>query len=111
LLANDGWALVSCESQPAAFALPAGAGDVAVGLLAPIVAVAYARGVAGREFLVVCWKLLGLLDLANAITTRIPDVAVAAAGAVARCTEPANQRVSAGVSASVSACRSPSSCT
>jgi hypothetical protein len=55
--------------MPAAFALPAGAGDVAVGLLAPIVAVAYARGVAGREFLVVGWNLLGLLDLANAITT------------------------------------------
>jgi hypothetical protein len=53
----------------AAFALPAGAGDVAVGLLAPIVAVAYARGVAGREFLVVGWNLLGLFDLANAITT------------------------------------------
>jgi hypothetical protein len=51
--------------MPAAFALPAGAGDVAVGLLAPIVAVAYARGVAGREFLVVGWNLLGLLDLAT----------------------------------------------
>ena len=55
--------------MPAAFALPAGAGDVAVGLLAPIVAVAYARGVAGRELLVVGWNLLGLLDLASAITT------------------------------------------
>ena len=55
--------------MPAAFALPAGAGDVAVGLLAPIVAVAYARGVAGREFWVVGWNLLGLFDLANAITT------------------------------------------
>jgi hypothetical protein len=53
---------------PAAFALPAGAGDVAVGLLAPIVAIAYARGVAGRAFLVGGWNLLGLLDLANAIT-------------------------------------------
>jgi hypothetical protein len=55
--------------MPAAFALPAGARDVAVGLLAPIVGVAYARGVAGREFLVVGWKLLGLLDLTNAIAT------------------------------------------
>jgi hypothetical protein len=42
--------------MPAAFALPAGARDVAVGLLAPIVGVAYARGVAGREFLVVGWN-------------------------------------------------------
>ncbi|HEY2532260.1 MAG TPA: MFS transporter [Xanthobacteraceae bacterium] len=55
--------------MPAAFALPAGAGDVAIGLLAPIVALAYARGVAGRELLVGGWNLLGLLDLANAITT------------------------------------------
>jgi hypothetical protein len=55
--------------MPAAFALPAGAGDVAIGLLAPIVAVAYARGVPGRESLVMGWNLLGLLDLANAITT------------------------------------------
>jgi hypothetical protein len=54
---------------PAAFALPAGARDVAVGLLAPIVGVAYARGDAGREFLVVGWNLLGLLDLTNAIAT------------------------------------------
>ena len=55
--------------MPAAFALPAGAGDVAVGLLAPIVAVAYARGVAGRKLLLVSWNLLGLIDLANAIAT------------------------------------------
>jgi hypothetical protein len=55
--------------MPAAFALPAGGGDVAVGLLAPIVAVAYSRGVPGRELLVAGWNLLGLVDLANAITT------------------------------------------
>lgn len=36
---------------PSLFALPAGAGDAAVGLLAPVVALAYARGVAGREAL------------------------------------------------------------
>ena len=56
------------EPKPAAFALPAAAGDVAVGLLAPIVAVAYALRVAGWEFLVVGWNPLGLLDLAIAIT-------------------------------------------
>lgn len=55
--------------MPAAFALPAGAGDVVVGLLAPIVAMAYARGVPGRELLLVGWNLLGLIDLANAIGT------------------------------------------
>lgn len=54
---------------PSLFALPAGAGDVAVGLLAPVVAVAYARGVAGREVLVGAWNILGLLDLAVAVTT------------------------------------------
>jgi hypothetical protein len=54
---------------PSTFALPAGWGDVAVGLLAPIVAVAYARGVAGRELLIRGWNALGLLDLAVAITT------------------------------------------
>jgi hypothetical protein len=55
--------------MPGAFALPAGGGDVAIGLLAPIVAVAYSRGVPGREFLVAGWNLLGLVDLANAIAT------------------------------------------
>jgi hypothetical protein len=34
-----------------------------------VVAVAYARGVAGREMLVPGWNVLGLLDLAVAITT------------------------------------------
>jgi hypothetical protein len=55
-------------SLPSLFALPAGGGDVTVGLLAPVVAVAYARGVAGRELLVRGWNILGLLDLAVAIT-------------------------------------------
>lgn len=56
-------------SLPSLFALPAGNGDVMVGLLAPVVAVAYARGVVGRELLVRGWNILGLLDLAVAITT------------------------------------------
>lgn len=54
---------------PSLFALPAGAGDAAVGLLAPVVALAYARSVAGREALARGWNMLGLLDLAVAITT------------------------------------------
>jgi hypothetical protein len=56
-------------SLPSLFAWPAGSGDVAVGLLAPVVALAYARGVPGRELLVRGWNILGLLDLAIAITT------------------------------------------
>lgn len=54
---------------PSVFAQPAGAGDVAVGLMAPVVAYAYARGVAGREALVRAWNIVGLLDLAVALTT------------------------------------------
>ncbi|HEY2528766.1 MAG TPA: MFS transporter [Xanthobacteraceae bacterium] len=53
---------------PSVVALPAGGGDVAVGLLAPIVAYAYARGVAARDALVRTWNYLGLLDLAVAVT-------------------------------------------
>jgi hypothetical protein len=53
---------------PGAFALPAGIGDVIVGSLAPIVAIAYARSrqpaTLGRA-----WNLLGLTDLIVAVTT------------------------------------------
>ena len=56
-------------SLPTLFAAPAGNGDVTVGLLAPLVAIAYARGVVGRELLVRGWNILGLLDLAVAVTT------------------------------------------
>ena len=56
-------------SLPPLFALPAGSGDITVGMLAPVVAVAYARGVVRRELLVRGWNILGLLDLAVAITT------------------------------------------
>src|SRR5499427_73590 len=52
---------------PGLFALPAGIGDVATGLLAPFVAYAwysgkpYARGVA------IAWTLFGMADLVNAV--------------------------------------------
>jgi len=52
---------------PGAFALPAGIGDAIVGLLAPVVAIAYARG--SRPALVRAWNLLGLTDLGVAVTT------------------------------------------
>jgi hypothetical protein len=51
------------------FALPAGVGDVTVGVLAPFVAWTYARGLPGRERRVRAWNVSGLLDLAIAITT------------------------------------------
>lgn len=50
------------------FALPAGVGDVTVGVLAPLVAWTYARGLRGRERLVRAWNVSGLLDLVIAIT-------------------------------------------
>lgn len=52
---------------PAHFALPAGWGDVAVGLTAPFVALALARGLRGAPALAVAWNLVGLLDLAVAV--------------------------------------------
>jgi hypothetical protein len=54
---------------PGAFALPAGFGDVLVGVLAPFVAFLCARGYAASGALVRIWNVLGLLDLAVAVTT------------------------------------------
>jgi hypothetical protein len=51
---------------PAAFAMPAGWGDVAIGVTAPFVArLAARRGGEGRVF--VLWQLLGILDLIVAV--------------------------------------------
>lgn len=54
---------------PSAFALPAGAGDVLVGLLAPIVATAQTRQWRNANGLLRAWNILGLADLAVALTT------------------------------------------
>ena len=54
---------------PGEFAWPAGAGDVMVGLLAPIVAVAHARGRRGSDSLLRAWNLFGIADLVVAVTT------------------------------------------
>ena len=61
--------LLASGSMPRVFALPAGAGDVAVGLIAPVAALAFTRGWAGSAELVRAWNLLGLADLAVAVTT------------------------------------------
>jgi hypothetical protein len=53
---------------PGVFAWPAGAGDVTVGLLAPFVAIAYARRARGSAGLVRAWNLLGISDLVVAVT-------------------------------------------
>ena len=55
---------------PGAFALPAGIGDVLTGLLAPIVALGYARGRPGAERRVLAWNVFGLLDLVVAVMSR-----------------------------------------
>jgi hypothetical protein len=54
---------------PAAFALPAGVGDVCVGLLAPLVALAQIRKSPYANSLLRAWNLLGLADLVVALTT------------------------------------------
>jgi hypothetical protein len=53
---------------PAAFALPAGLGDVAIGVTAPFIARAMVeRGPARAGRLFVVWQLLGILDLVVAV--------------------------------------------
>ena len=54
---------------PGFFALPAGAGDVAVGLLAPAVGIAYAHRSRNAAGLVRAWNLLGIGDLIVALGT------------------------------------------
>jgi len=54
---------------PGAFAWPAGVGDVIVGLLAPVVGIAYMGGVRGSTGLLRAWNLLGIADLVVAVTT------------------------------------------
>jgi len=55
--------------MPGLFALPAGIGDVIVGLLTPLVALAYARDARRNVGRVTTWNILFILDLAVAITT------------------------------------------
>jgi hypothetical protein len=61
--------LYAAGRLPGLFALPAGLGDVAVGLLAPVVAIAYARSPDGAARRVRLWNLLGIADLVIAVTT------------------------------------------
>jgi hypothetical protein len=54
---------------PGLFAFPAGLGDVSVGLLALLIASAYARSAHGAVGRVRLWNLLGIADLVIAVTT------------------------------------------
>lgn len=60
--------LYATDKLPGLFAWPAGVGDIVVGLLAPIVALAYARDARGNAGLVKAWNVFGILDLVVAVT-------------------------------------------
>ena len=61
-------ALAAVDALPAGFAMPAGIGDVAVGLTAPLVA-AFVIGYSNRLF--IGWTALGIADLIAAVTLGI----------------------------------------
>lgn len=61
--------LYAAGQMPGLFALPAGAGDVVVGLLAPVVALAYARDPHRHSGTVRAWNLFGIADLVVAVAT------------------------------------------
>jgi hypothetical protein len=52
---------------PGLFALPAGIGDVATGLLAPFVAYAWYSGKPYARGIAIAWTLFGMADLVNAV--------------------------------------------
>jgi hypothetical protein len=61
--------LLSIGRLPREFALPAGVGDIFVGLTAPLVAIAVIRKWRSANTLLLTWNLLGLLDLVTAVAT------------------------------------------
>jgi hypothetical protein len=61
--------LYGAGKMPGLFAWPAGIGDVVVGALAPVVAIAYARGPEKNGDLAWIWNILGLTDLGVAVAT------------------------------------------
>jgi hypothetical protein len=63
--------LYAYGSLPAAFAWPAGIGDVLVGIAAPFVAIAMARNAAGWRQQALWLNIAGLLDFALAVGTGV----------------------------------------
>src|SRR5215813_389434 len=59
--------LSATGTLPRLFALPAGLGDTVVGLLAPLVGLAYARAPQKASGLVAAWNVLSLIDLNDAL--------------------------------------------
>jgi hypothetical protein len=63
--------LYATGKLPGPFAWPAGLGDVLVGGLAPVVALAYARGPRENADLIIAWNVFGIVDLVVAVTTGV----------------------------------------
>jgi hypothetical protein len=61
--------LFAAHQLPGLFALPAGVGDVTVGLLAAAIGISASRGWPLRARTVLRWNLLGIADLLVAVTT------------------------------------------
>ncbi len=61
--------LYAAGRLPGVFAWPAGVGDILVGLLAPVVGAAYARRSPHAGGWLRAWNMLGIADLAVAVTT------------------------------------------
>jgi len=61
--------LYATGKLPGLFAWPAGIGDIAIGLLAPVVGLAYARAPRKAASLVAAWNVFGILDLMIAVGT------------------------------------------
>lgn len=59
-------ALYAYGILPGFFALPAGWGDIAIGVTAPLVAMKFAKP--GKRGIFILWNALGLLDLVNALS-------------------------------------------
>ena len=61
--------LYAAGRLPGVFAWPAGVGDIIVGLLGPVVGVAYARNPGNASGLVRAWNWFGIIDLIVAVGT------------------------------------------
>lgn len=61
--------LYASGKMPGTFAWPAGLGDILVGVLAPVIAICYARDPGKNGDLVAAWNAFGILDLIVAVAT------------------------------------------
>jgi hypothetical protein len=74
-------ALWAAGKLPAGFALPAGLGDMAVGVTAPIVAARVVPRLPGRARVYLAWTAFGMLDLVVAVSSGILLSGLGGAGA------------------------------